>query len=200
MSKAARVAGVSKTTMHKWITKTGKVSATKHADGTYSIDDSEMKRLLDSLKQGRPKSAPKVATVGPSTATAKQEQVSSAMTDETSHRYAVADDDDDDMFNIFVADDEQKARPLNLGVYRHDTLQEVQHKADKYIADQEKRLLQAEVQRLKQSLEQAQRATEKAEERAESAWEKYDEAMQRVTRLLEDKREPAPRKRWLGLF
>ena len=191
MSKAARVAGVSKTTMHKWITKTGKVSATKHADGTYSIDDSEMKRLLDSLKRGKPNSPQKTPGIGSITSTTKQEP--------TSHRPAVSDDDDD-MLNIFVAENEQKPKPLNLGVYRHDTLQEVQHRADKYIADQEKRLLQAEVQRLQQSLALAQRATEKAEERAENAWAKYDEAMQRVTRLLEDKREEKPRKRWLGIF
>lgn len=182
MSKAAKVAGVSKTTMHKWITKTGKVSATKHADGTYSIDDSEMRRLLDSLKQT---SAPtKDAPPKPRPA-----KTAPALTDEG-----------EDVFNIFAEDDDDKPKPLNLGVYRHDTLQEVQHKADQHIAQQEKRLLQAEVQRLQQSLALAQRATEKAEERADTAWAKYDEAMQRVTRLLEDKREEKPRKRFLGIF
>lgn len=184
MSKAAKMAGVSKTTMHKWITKTGKVSANRNEDGSYSIDDSEMRRLLDSLK--RPLAA-KNAKPTP--------------------KAVVVETDDDDDFNIF-ADYEPAQKDagkdlLDLGVYRHDTLQEVQHKADKYIAEQEKRLLQVEVKRLREALEQSQQAVAKAQERADSAWDKYDEAMQRVTRLLEDRRDTAPekpRKRWLGLF
>ena len=44
MSKAAKVAGVSKTTMHKWV-KSGKMTATKLDDGTYSIDESELTRV-----------------------------------------------------------------------------------------------------------------------------------------------------------
>ena len=65
------------------------------------------------------------------------------------------------------------------------------------------RLLQIEVKRLQEALEQSQQAVAKAQERADNAWDKYDEAMQRVTRLLEDRRDTAPekpRKRWLGLF
>ena len=50
LSKAAKVAGVSKTTMHKWV-KSGKVSATKGADGTYSIERSELERVTSSRKQ-----------------------------------------------------------------------------------------------------------------------------------------------------
>ena len=50
MSKAARVAGVSKTTMHKWI-KSGKLSATKDSDGTYSIEESELSRVTGNRKQ-----------------------------------------------------------------------------------------------------------------------------------------------------
>ena len=50
LSKAAKVAGVSKTTVHKWV-KTGKLSASKGADGTYSIDRSELERVTSARKQ-----------------------------------------------------------------------------------------------------------------------------------------------------
>ena len=50
MSKAARVAGVSKTTMHKWI-KSGKLSASKDDTGTYSIDESELSRVTNNRKR-----------------------------------------------------------------------------------------------------------------------------------------------------
>jgi transposase len=50
MSKAAKVAGVSKTTMHKWV-KSGKVTSTKLNDGTYSIEESELTRVIESRKQ-----------------------------------------------------------------------------------------------------------------------------------------------------
>ena len=50
MSKAARLAGVSKTTMHKWVT-TGKVSSRKLDDGTYSIDESELARWMQAREQ-----------------------------------------------------------------------------------------------------------------------------------------------------
>ena len=43
-SKAARVSGVSKTTIHKWI-RSGKLSASKLEDGTYAIDESELARV-----------------------------------------------------------------------------------------------------------------------------------------------------------
>ena len=50
LSKAARVASVSKTTVYKWV-KTGKLSATKGVDGTYSIDRSELERVTSARKQ-----------------------------------------------------------------------------------------------------------------------------------------------------
>ena len=50
MSKAARVAGVSKTTMHKWI-KSGKLSASKDDTGAYSIDESELSRVTNNRKR-----------------------------------------------------------------------------------------------------------------------------------------------------
>ena len=50
MSKAARVAGVSKTTMHKWI-KSGKLSASKDDTGAYSIDESELSRVTSVRKR-----------------------------------------------------------------------------------------------------------------------------------------------------
>ena len=50
MSKAAMIAGVSKTTMHKWV-KSGKVTSTKRDDGTYSIDESELSRVIQSRQQ-----------------------------------------------------------------------------------------------------------------------------------------------------
>ena len=50
LSKAAKVAGVSKTTIHKWV-KTGKLSATKGLNGIYSIDHSELERVTSARKQ-----------------------------------------------------------------------------------------------------------------------------------------------------
>ena len=53
LSNAAKVAGVSKTTMYKWV-KSGKISATKGVDGTYSIERSELERVTSARKQITP--------------------------------------------------------------------------------------------------------------------------------------------------
>ena len=50
MLKAAKVAGVSKTTMHKWV-KSGKFTSIRLDDGTYSIDESELNRVIQSRQQ-----------------------------------------------------------------------------------------------------------------------------------------------------
>jgi len=46
LSQAAKLAGKSKSTINRAI-KTGKLSATRHEDGTYSIDPSELARAFD---------------------------------------------------------------------------------------------------------------------------------------------------------
>lgn len=46
LSQAAKLAGKSKSTINRAI-KTGKISATRHDDGTYSIDPAELSRTFD---------------------------------------------------------------------------------------------------------------------------------------------------------
>lgn len=46
LSQAAKLTGKSKSTINRAI-KTGKLSATRHEDGTYSIDPSELARAFD---------------------------------------------------------------------------------------------------------------------------------------------------------
>ena len=46
LSQAAKLAGKSKSTINRAI-KSGKLSATRHEDGTYSIDPSELARAFD---------------------------------------------------------------------------------------------------------------------------------------------------------
>lgn len=46
LSQAAKLAGRSKSTIHRAI-KTGKLSATRHEDGSYSIDPAELSRVFD---------------------------------------------------------------------------------------------------------------------------------------------------------
>ena len=46
LSQAAKLTGKSKSTINRAI-KTGKVSATRHEDGTYSIDPAELARVFD---------------------------------------------------------------------------------------------------------------------------------------------------------
>lgn len=46
LSRAAKLAGKSKSTINRAI-KTGKISATRHEDGSYSIDPAELARAFD---------------------------------------------------------------------------------------------------------------------------------------------------------
>ena len=46
LSQAAKLSGKSKSTINRAI-KTGKLSATRHEDGTYSIDPAELARAFD---------------------------------------------------------------------------------------------------------------------------------------------------------
>ena len=119
LSKAAKVAGVSKTTVHKWV-KTGKLSASKGVDGTYSIDRSELERVTSARKQVT--STPVTPDVTPD--------------DRTSSNQA-----------------------LDLSIYRSNTINEVKYAA----------ALEAD-------------------------------SIKTMTRLLEDKREPQQRKKFLGIF
>ena len=153
LSKAAKVAGVSKTTMHKWV-KSGKVSATKGADGTYSIERSELERVTSARKQVT--STPVTPDVTPdNTSTSNQ--------------------------------------PLDLSIYRANTINEVKYAAALEAVTHERELLRKQVNELRQR-------AEAAEERSEAAAERYHDSIKTMTRLLEDKREPQKRKKFLGIF
>lgn len=57
LGEAARATGKSKSTLSKAI-KTGKISASKGANGSFSIDPSELHRVYPPLPSERPKAAP----------------------------------------------------------------------------------------------------------------------------------------------
>ena len=153
MSKAAKVAGVSKTTMHKWV-KSGKLSATKGDGGTYSIERSELERVISARKQVT--STPVTPDVTPdNTSTSNQ--------------------------------------PLDLSIYRTNTISELKYAAALEAVTHERQLLREQVNELRQR-------AEAAEARSEAAAERYHDSIKTMTRLLEDKREAKPRKRFLGIF
>ena len=153
MSKAAKVAGVSKTTMHKWV-KSGKVTSTKLDDGTYSIDESELSRVIQSRKQVTS------TTVTP---------------------------------DVNKGNLTSKPAPLDLSIYRANTINEVKYAAALEAVTHERQLLREQVNELRQR-------AEAAEARSETAAERYHDSIKTMTRLLEDKRETKPRKKFLGIF
>jgi excisionase family DNA binding protein len=153
MSKAAKVVGVSKTTMHKWV-KSGKVTSTKLNDGTYSIDESELNRVIESRNQ-----------VTSTTATP----------------------------DVNTGNTASQASPLDLSIYRTNTISELKYAAALEAVTHERKLLREQVTELRQR-------AEAAEARSEAAAERYHDSIKTVTRLLEDKREPQQRKRFLGIF
>jgi len=153
LSKAAKVAGVSKTTIHNWV-KTGKLSASKGMDGTYSIDRSELDRVIFARKQ---------FTIPP--------------------------------VNQDLNPDNGKTgqETLNLSIYRSNTLNEVKYAAALEAVSHERELLRKQVNELRLR-------AEAAEERSEAAHERYHDSIKAMTRLLEDKREPPQRKKFLGIL
>jgi excisionase family DNA binding protein len=153
LSKAAKVAGVSKTTVHKWV-KTGKLSATKGVDGTYSIDRSELERVTS----------------------ARQQVTSTPITPDTTQ---------DNTTNSI--------QPLDLSIYRSNTINEVKYAAALEAVIHERKLLREQVNELRQR-------ADAAEKRSEAAHERYHDSIKTMTRLLEDKREPQQRKKFLGIF
>ena len=153
MSKAAKVAGVSKTTMHKWV-KSGKVTSTKLDNGTYSIDESELSRVIQSRKQVTS------TTVTP---------------------------------DVNKGNASPKPAPLDLSIYRANTINEVKYAAALEAVTHERQLLREQVNELRQR-------AEAAEARSEAAAERYHDSIKTMTRLLEDKREPQKRKKFLGIF
>ena len=153
LSKAARVAGVSKTTMHKWV-KSGKLSATKGSGGTYSIERSELERVTSARKQ---------------------------VTSTTVTPYVIPD-------NTSTSN-----QPLDLSIYRTNTISELKYAAALEAVTHERQLLLEQVNELRQR-------AEAAEERSEAAAERYHDSIKTMTRLIEDKREPQKRKKFLGIF
>lgn len=53
LSQAAKISGKSKTTIHRSI-KSGKLSATRNEDGTYSINAAELSRVFQVVTQKHP--------------------------------------------------------------------------------------------------------------------------------------------------
>jgi excisionase family DNA binding protein len=153
LSKAAKVAGVSKTTVYKWV-KTGKLSASKGADGTYSIDRSELERVTSARKQ---------VTSTPVTPDQTQDDITSS------------------------------SKALDLSIYRSNTINEIKYAAALEAVSHERKLLREQVNELRQR-------ADAAEARSEAAAERYHDSIKTMTRLLEDKREPQQRKRFLGIF
>jgi excisionase family DNA binding protein len=153
LSKAAKVAGVSKTTVHKWV-KTGKLSATKGVDGTYSIDRSELERVTSARQQ---------VTSIPIIPDTTQDNTTSSI------------------------------QPLDLSIYRSNTINEVKYAAALEAVIHERKLLREQVNELRQR-------ADAAEKRSEAAHERYHDSIKTITRLLEDKREPQQRKKFLGIF
>ena len=153
LSKAAKVAGVSKTTVYKWV-KTGKLSASKGADGTYSIDRSELERVTSARKQ---------VTSTPVTPDQTQDDITS------------------------------NSKALDLSIYRSNTINEIKYAAALEAVSHERKLLREQVNELRQR-------ADAAEARSEAAAERYHDSIKTMTRLLEDKREPQQRKRFLGIF
>ena len=153
LSKAAKLAGVSKTTVHKWV-KTGKLSAAKGMDGTYSIDQSELERVITVRKQ-----------------------VSSTLVNQ----------------DVNLDNTTTGQAPLDLSIYRSNTINEVKYAAAFEAVTYERELLRKQVNELRQR-------AEAAEERSEAAHERYHDSIKAITRLLEDKREPQQRKKFLGIF
>ena len=153
LSKAAKVADVSKTTVHKWV-KTGKLSASKGADGTYSIDRSELERVTSARKQ---------VTSTPVTPDQTQDDITSS------------------------------SKALDLSIYRSNTINEMKYAAALEAVSHERKLLREQVNELRQR-------ADAAEARSEAAAERYHDSIKTMTRLLEDKREPQQRKRFLGIF
>ena len=153
LSKAAKVAGVSKTTMHKWV-KSGKVTSIKLNDGTYSIDESELSRVTQSRKQVTS------TTVTP---------------------------------DVNTGNTASQASPLDLSIYRTNTISELKYAAALEAVTHERKLLREQVTELRQR-------ADAAEARSEAAAERYHDSIKTMTRLLEDKREPQQRKKFLGIF
>jgi uncharacterized protein (DUF3084 family) len=82
---------------------------------------------------------------------------------------------------------------LEKSIYTANTLNELKYAAALEAVTYERELLRKQVEELRQR-------AEAAEERSEAAHERYHESIKTMTRLLEDKREPQPRKRFLGIF
>ena len=160
LSKAARVAGVSKTTIYKWV-KSGKLASTRLDDGRYSIDESELSRVIQSRKQITSTTDTSDANTGNSTTLLE---------------------------------------PLDLSIYRTNTINEMKYAAAFEAVFHERKLLREQVAELRQRAEAAEARSEAAEARSEAAAEIYHDSIKTMTRLLEDRREPKPRKRFLGIF
>ena len=76
---------------------------------------------------------------------------------------------------------------------RNKRLNEIKYAAALEVVTHERKLLREQVNAL-------QKRAEAAEERSEAAAERYHDSIKTMTRLLEDKREPQKRKKFLGIF
>ena len=93
-----------------------------------------------------------------------------------------------------------KAAPLDLSIYKANTIHELKFEAALEAATYERKLLQQQVDQLTVTASEAKDRAEQAEERTDEAIRKYHESIQTLTRLLEDKRPTQSRTRFLGIF
>ena len=84
-------------------------------------------------------------------------------------------------------------QPLDLSIYRTNTISELKYAAALEAVTHERQLLREQVNELRQR-------ADAAEERSDAAAERYHDSIKTMTRLLEDKREPQKRKKFLGIF
>ena len=94
-----------------------------------------------------------------------------------------------------VAQDDSTSsnQALDSSIYRSNTLNEMKYAAALEAVSHERKLLREQVNELRQR-------ADAAEARSEAAAERYHDSIKTMTRLLEDKREPQQRKRFLGIF
>jgi hypothetical protein len=95
--------------------------------------------------------------------------------------------------DVNIGNTAAQASPLDLSIYRTNTISEVKYAAALEAVSHERKLLREQVNELRQR-------AEAAEKRSEAAAERYHDSIKTMTRLLEDKREPQQRKKFLGIF
>lgn len=90
LSQAARITGKSKSTINRAI-KTGKVSATKHGDGSYSIDAAELARAFSQNPNKRSEWIGTEPTENPNRTALLEAEIAALKDAQTRDREVIAD-------------------------------------------------------------------------------------------------------------